>query len=341
MNYGFKDDNPTGYPFMIIEYIDGASLFTVDFDSFDGKQRTHLYGQLADIFIQLHLQHQPLTININDQEIDGLDVTRIIKPDQTYSLTIDYTYTLIQLVFNQFLRGRHSVYNEKDAQWELYGLHKFHALLMEYVLPEYNHGPFVLIHSDFRSSNIMVDEDLNIVSIINWEWSRTVPAQLFVPPEWLTGYEVNGLLPVYNKLLYIRVLFNFKDIVRDQERNLITNGKMCCLQSHYRSSGTRLTKMHPSSLLMHSYGCMYSETSTGIALTAAIMTLISKATEYQLEIVTKKLDDLAIYEKLESLGIEKDQSKEQPKTVQIWTDLLKIIATGGNEAKRGNYLVAE
>ena len=60
----------------------------------------------------------------------------------------------------------------------------------------------------------------------------------------------------------------------------------------------------------------------------------TQATECQLEIVTKKLDDLAIYEKeLESLGIEKDQSKELPETVQIRTDPLRAIATGGNEAK--------
>ena len=137
LGYGFKDDNPTGLPFMIMEYIDGVSLFTVDFDSLDDKQRTHLHGQLADIFIQLHLQQfdrigsltldrddlswtfgesRPLTININDQEIDGLDVAHIIRPDQTYSSTIDYTYALMQLIFNQFLEGRHSVYNEKDAR---------------------------------------------------------------------------------------------------------------------------------------------------------------------------------------------------------------------------------
>ncbi|KAH0538353.1 hypothetical protein FGG08_005048 [Glutinoglossum americanum] len=114
-------------------------------------------------------ESQPLSIDINDQEVDGLDVGCIIRPDQTYDLAIDYTYTLMQLVFNQFLRGRHSVYNEKNARSELYGLHKFRTLLMEYILPEYNHEPFVLMHSNFRSSNIIINENLNIVSVIDWE----------------------------------------------------------------------------------------------------------------------------------------------------------------------------
>ena len=36
---------------------------------------------------------------------------------------------------------------------------------MEYVFPEYNHGLFILMHGNFRSLNIIVDENLNIVSV--------------------------------------------------------------------------------------------------------------------------------------------------------------------------------
>ena len=45
-----------GLSFMIMEYIDGISLVTVDLESLDNEQRTHLYSQLAGIFIQLHLK---------------------------------------------------------------------------------------------------------------------------------------------------------------------------------------------------------------------------------------------------------------------------------------------
>ncbi|KAH0539145.1 hypothetical protein FGG08_004317 [Glutinoglossum americanum] len=361
--YGFKDDNPTGLPFMIMEYIDGVSLFTVDFDGLDDKQRTHLHGQLADIFIQLHLQQfdrigsltldrddsswtfgesRPLTIDINDQEIDGLDVARIIGPDQTYGSTIDYIYTLMQLVFNQFLRGRHSVYSEKDARWELYGLHKFRALLMEYVLPEYNHGPFVLMHGDFRSSNIMMDENLNIVSVIDWEWSRTVPAQLFVPPEWLTGYEVNGLLSVYNKLHYMRELFNFRSAVWDRERSLKQENALPAvpLSKLWRTVDDDATFFIAHALLrFHVLGDIYWDCLDrryyGTDPEGRINDFYdAQATECQLEIVKKKLDDLAIYKKeLEDSGIEKDQPREPSKTAQARHDSLKTIKREGNEVK--------
>jgi Phosphotransferase enzyme family len=220
---------------------------------------------------------------------------------------------------------------------------------MEYVLPEYNYGPFILMHGDFCSSNIIVDENLNIVSVIDWEWSRTVPAQLLVPPEWLTGYEVNGLLSVYNKLRYMRELFNFRNIVRDREKNLMyhwSNNKQedvmpaVPLSELWRTINQNASFFIAHALLrFHVLGDIYWDCLDrryhGTDPEGRINDFYStQATECQLEIVKKKLDDLAIYEKeLEDLGIEKDQSKELPETVQIQTNSLKTIVTDGNEAK--------
>jgi serine/threonine protein kinase len=47
---------------------------------------------------------------------------------------------------------------------------------------------FYLSHPDLRFNNIIVDDELHICGIIDWEFSVTVPSHAFLPPSWLTGY---------------------------------------------------------------------------------------------------------------------------------------------------------
>lgn len=45
----------------------------------------------------------------------------------------------------------------------------------------------MLAHPDLRWSNIIVDEDLTIRGIIDYEWASTIPRQFFMPPTWIAG----------------------------------------------------------------------------------------------------------------------------------------------------------
>ncbi|KAL2689415.1 hypothetical protein Neosp_003469 [[Neocosmospora] mangrovei] len=47
--------------------------------------------------------------------------------------------------------------------------------------------PFFLAHPDLRPGNIMVDDELNICGIIDWEFTATVPQCASAPPTWITG----------------------------------------------------------------------------------------------------------------------------------------------------------
>ncbi|EEP78740.1 predicted protein [Uncinocarpus reesii 1704] len=110
--------------------------------------------------------------------------------NETYSSTIDYVYTILKLIFNDFHLGKDSVFNEEDAKNYLYGIFASQGIVMEWVKHKDNHGPFVLMHGDLQPPNIFVDDDLNIVSVIDWEWSHTIPLQMFLPPSWITGQEL-------------------------------------------------------------------------------------------------------------------------------------------------------
>lgn len=48
-----------------------------------------------------------------------------------------------------------------------------------------DHGPFPLYHPDLRHSNIMVDEEFQVLAIIDWEGASTVPWELIEFPLFL------------------------------------------------------------------------------------------------------------------------------------------------------------
>ncbi|EGE04991.1 hypothetical protein TEQG_03835 [Trichophyton equinum CBS 127.97] len=210
-HYSINRDNILGLPFMALEYITGNLVHGPYTSNVSEEMRDHLFTQLADIYLQLHCHHfdrigaltldsndenwvfehnRPLSIELNDQELSGLKSSEIIPTHRTYSSTIDYAYSVLKLVFNDFYHGKDSVFNETDARNYLYGIFASQGIVMEWVDEKDNHGPFFLMHGDLRTTNIFVDDDLNIISVIDWEWSHTVPSQMFIPPSWISRREL-------------------------------------------------------------------------------------------------------------------------------------------------------
>ncbi|EAS29483.3 uncharacterized protein CIMG_13252 [Coccidioides immitis RS] len=55
--YLIKQDNPLGLPFMLLDYVEGRSLFTVDICKLPDREWCEFFSKLGDIYIQL-FQHQ-------------------------------------------------------------------------------------------------------------------------------------------------------------------------------------------------------------------------------------------------------------------------------------------
>ncbi|EQL34180.1 hypothetical protein, variant [Blastomyces dermatitidis ATCC 26199] len=236
--YSIKRNNSLGLPFMLLSYVEGKSLFTVEVRKLSDRERRQFFTKLGDIYIQL-FQHQfdrigaltldaddvhwvfdhnrPLSVLMNDQSLAGIESCRLIAPNQTFHSTIDYAYTIHQALLDDFYRRRDSIIGEDDAYSYIYSLHKSCCFLMKWVKPEYNHGPFILMHGDLRSANILVDDDLNIVSVLDWEWSHTIPVQMFIPPSWLDGLELVGSAKMPHRLLYESMLFTLEMETRRRE----------------------------------------------------------------------------------------------------------------------------
>ncbi|WEW61693.1 hypothetical protein PRK78_007185 [Emydomyces testavorans] len=244
--YSITTDNILGLPFLLIDYIEGNTLYSTNIRALERTQRNHLYAQIGDVYIQLYRQqfdrvgaltldehgnwifanNRPLTIDINEQEVSGLDFCCYLPPDHTFNSTIDYVYMIMRLIFNDFYRGRDCIINQDDAQWYLYSIYTLQSILMEWVHPQYNHGPFVLMHGDLRPPNIVVDDDLNIVSILDWEWSHTVPVQMFVPPSWLTNQGILQISKDISTIGYLAAVYSFIRRTTDQENTFHNPNKL-------------------------------------------------------------------------------------------------------------------
>ncbi|KAI9768887.1 MAG: hypothetical protein M1839_003864 [Geoglossum umbratile] len=328
--YATREHSPTGFAFMLIDYVDGNPLSSVSLSSMNEVKRTYLYEQLADVFIQLRLHEfpevgsfslspdgsrwthkRPLSIDLIEQEVEGLRPGLIVEQNQSYASTVDYVYSLTQLAFNRFERGRNSVYNV-DAQLALYSLHQFRSLVVDWVDPTYNHGPFVLMHGDLRPSNIIVDKSLTIVGIVGWDWSGTVPVQLLVPPTWLTGRTLSGICRHFEREEYISELAKLREIVRAREGKFSTpkGNTLSEIWSRIEDDGSILIA---GSLLRLTYietiysnylDCGYS----GGDLSGRAERFVA-ARQDRRDLVNKKLADRARYlEELEVHGITEEDS---------------------------------
>ena len=233
---------------MIIEYIDALPLSIKDFK--DKKWEKHILRQLSRLYLQFYQltfdqigslslgeagedgpgsepwvfgNRRPLQSSISEQALANQDPSTVIPLDRTYVSAVDYYYALVNLAFNDWLQSPDRVRSEEEGREDLYDLYNFRSYVMDWVIPKYNYGPFYLMHGDLLPSNILVDSNKNFVAIIDWEWCRTVPAQLFVPPAWITGFDITQACSGYGMFgLMVGVVF----VKMALEKELEADGKV-------------------------------------------------------------------------------------------------------------------
>ena len=136
--------------------------------------------------VGLSLDHEivgALSIRRNELQIDGFTPPRFIATSA--SEFVEEQYRLLRCTWELPSRelGRDEAEREEFALHALAPDQAKRTLRLDADL----HGDcFCLAHPDLRLGNIIVDDKLQICGLIDWEFSETVPPQVFLPPPWLT-----------------------------------------------------------------------------------------------------------------------------------------------------------
>ncbi|RSL53810.1 hypothetical protein CEP54_010192 [Fusarium duplospermum] len=192
-------DNSPKQAFMILDQIEGQQLVERQLLASSEEHRRRFYSELIDIYTQLRslefsaagslMPAQPqgsasapvivgaFSIPINELKIQGYSP----QPSLSRS-TAEFMSQQRRLLRDFYLLPTQSL-DRQTAELELFALHSVGQIP---VAVDRQHEPFVLSHTDLRWSNIMVDHELHIVGIIDWEWAGTVPASNLIPPSWIT-----------------------------------------------------------------------------------------------------------------------------------------------------------
>lgn len=236
--YAFADSPEPLSSFLILEYVEGQKLSFAQLQTLSDEQRTCLYTSLADIHIQLRRLEFPsigclthgldgfkvckkaATIDTNMQELEGLQLSKIqasyYNGDGLLTSANDYVAMLLQIAHNAFVEGRNSVLDEDHGADALYHLHIFRQYAERWV-DRLDRGPFVLVHGDLEPFNLIVDEGMNILSVLDWEWSRVVPRQFFKPPLWLGIPDTTKLAFEFVYVDYLKRFDQLHAVVRARE----------------------------------------------------------------------------------------------------------------------------
>ncbi|OTA78187.1 hypothetical protein M434DRAFT_38540 [Hypoxylon sp. CO27-5] len=223
-HYGTEAQNPTGLgPFIIMDYIDHYQYMFMELldphvlihrhpilnPDISKEKLELLYGQMANILLQLStlrfprigslveeqggsnisVKGRPLTANMNNLVIHT-DAPPSILPSQTYASADEWYSALADIHMAQLtFQHKNAVKDEDDAHNKYVARQLFRNLASEKRLlpsPKNSDGEFRLFSEDLRPTNVLLDRNLKVVGVIDWEFAYAAPAQFsYDPPWWL------------------------------------------------------------------------------------------------------------------------------------------------------------
>ena len=220
LHWGRKEESPLGLgPFILMDYIDhamdlDAALNTPTLQiedrpildpSIDIDKLEMLYRQLADILLQLSLlplpkigslaqiddstweiNHRPLSVGMNELVRLGT-LPRSELPTTTLMTASSYFKILAELHLKHlFHQQNDAVDSANDCRRRFVARQLFSKLASDsqLVSSKNDHGPFKMWCDDLRPAHILINENLQIVGIIDWEFTHAAPVEFSQAPPW-------------------------------------------------------------------------------------------------------------------------------------------------------------
>ncbi len=163
------------------------------------------------------LTNRPLICSIMLLENDG--TPRTIQRDDTYQCTESFIADLFDFHDKRFLSHPNAIYNDEDCRGEMAAKVLLRALAHRYVRRDQRNGPFFLQLDGFHTSNIFVDDEWNITSLVDLEWVCALPVETMAVPYWLTGRAIDGIRKEY-LAEFDKAREEFMGIFEEEERKV-------------------------------------------------------------------------------------------------------------------------
>lgn len=139
-----------------------------------------------------------------------------LVPTTQFHSAVDYAFFQYRLLDRSYQMPVEDPSTNYVRQ-EVFALNDIKGRTFDHINPHENHGPFVLAHTDLRLPNIIVDGDMSIQSIIDWEWSSTISRQFFVPPFWISCRPVEYVPTAYFNLAFVLFRMGLEDKAKKSE----------------------------------------------------------------------------------------------------------------------------
>ncbi|KAJ5584415.1 phosphotransferase family protein [Penicillium hispanicum] len=275
LHWGTKEESPLGLgPFIIMEYIDHEmnmnkamnmpELGIEDRPRLDPNIETSklemLYSQFADLLLQLNklslprigsleqiddftytVSRRPLSIHMNELVRLGT-LPRSKLPKTTFETTSSYFDGLAGLYIDHLKHQRNdAVDSAADCRRKYVARQLFHRLAKDRRLTtstlDRDSGSFKLWCDDLRPSNVLLNADLQIVGVVDWEFTYAAPAEFSSAPPWWLLLEQPEYWPDGIEAwtgVYEHRLRTFLKVLIEREDALIFSGR---LESGQRLSG--------------------------------------------------------------------------------------------------------
>jgi Phosphotransferase enzyme family len=161
------------------------------------------------------LSNRPLTLYLQKLENDGIPSG--IPRQRTYTSVEPYISDLLSFQDNKILCQPNAVHSQNDGEIQLAALTALRATMHRFIRTEYRDGPFFFTLTDLHRSNIFVDEQWNIRTIIDLEWACSQPVEMQLPPYWLTSKVVDGFKDSESVAELDTLLKEYFDIYEEEE----------------------------------------------------------------------------------------------------------------------------
>lgn len=188
----------------------------------------HAFPRIGSLTIDsqgyLRLRNRPLTFRLQQMENKGVPTG--ISRDTTFGSAGEYLSSLLSVHDNRIKYQANAIRDQAEGEKQLSTLDAIRDLLLHLENRKEPHqDAFVFSLIDIHPNNVYVDDDWHITCLIDLEWACVRPAEMLLPPVWLTGRRVDEL-PVGDHLdAYMLLRNEFFDAFKGKEDANKSEGK--------------------------------------------------------------------------------------------------------------------